>query len=245
MGIPPPGPAATPRPLLHFPYSNPEPWSWIPGTWIHAGNVFVTVEGRFYRFVERTDDGWKAEEMQPSAVGDQSRIAEITKMRARYEQVLASHDELDRKMQEGADTPEGRALIHQQDEELHQLRDQIILLCNGRSFEARAAAKSDQDYWKLTLAGVLTLVFLLSLIYCVKSLVTFDRNVAGTMLAGTIFVISGGVLSVIGIRQLAKHKNRLVTGNLVGCFTLLVLAIVVLAFGIMLFAVGLHYSSAL
>jgi len=244
MGTPPPGPAATPRPLLHFPYSNTEPWSWIPGTWIHAGNVFVTFEGRFYRFVERTDDGWKAEEVQPSEVGNQARVAEITKLRARYEQVLASHDELDRKMQEGADTSESRALIRQQDEELHQLRDQVILLCNGRSIEARAARRPDQDRWKLTLAGVLALAFVLSLIYCVKFLLVYVPEQVGDMAASAVFFLSGAALFIIGVRALAKHKNRLVTGNLVGCYTLFTIALVVAAFGIMFVSVAMLYTGA-
>jgi cation transport ATPase len=244
MGTPPPGPAATPLPLLHFPYSNPEPWSWIPGTWIHAGNVFVTVEGRFYRFVERTDDGWKAEEVEPSAVGDQARVAEITGLRARYEQVLAAHDELDSKMQKGADTPESRALLRERDEELHQLRDQLILLCNGRSFEARAAKRSDQDSWKLTLTGVLALVFVLSVISCVKFLHDYVPEQVGGMAASGVFFLSGAALFVIGVRALAKHKNRLVTGNLVGCYTLFTIALVVAAFGIMFVSVALLYTGA-
>ena len=204
--------------------------------------IFVTTEGRFYRFVERADDGWKAEEIEPSAVGNPARIAEITDIRLRYQRALASHDELDQKMRDGGDTPEARALIHKHDDELHDLRDQLILLCNGRSPEARAAARPDQDYWKLTLAGVLALVFLLSLIYCVKSLVTFDRNVASMILAGSLFIISGTILSVIGVRELAKRKNRLVTGNLVGCWTLAALAVTVIAFGIMCYSVLLLYQ---
>jgi hypothetical protein len=53
MGKTPPRPA-TERPLQDFPYSKPEPWSWIPGTWIQPGTVFVTAEGRFYRLVSAT-----------------------------------------------------------------------------------------------------------------------------------------------------------------------------------------------
>jgi hypothetical protein len=230
-----------PRP---FPYSSPEPWNWIPGTWIHAGVVFVTGDGRFYRFIERTDEGWKAEEVEPSEVGDPARLAEIAGVQTRYQQSLAAHDELDRKMREGQDTPECRSLLRERDEELHRLRDQLILLCNGRSLEAQAARKPDQDAWKLTLAGVLLLVFVLSLIFCVKTLLDFDRNVAGALLAGSLFVISGLSLSVIGIRGLAKHKNRLVTGNLVGCFTIVALALAAAAFGVMCYAVALLYQGA-
>ena len=227
-----------------FPYSNPEPWTWIPGTWILPGNIFVTNEDRFYRFVERTDDGWKTEEVEPATVGSPSRIADITEIRLQYQHALSAHDELDQKMRDGEDTPEARAFMRARDEELHKLRDRLILFCNSRSPEARAATKPDQDYWKLTLAGVLAAVFLLSLVYCVKSLLTFDRNVAATMLAGALFVISGTVLSVIGVRELAKRKNRLVTGNLVGCFTLVALAVIVAAFGVMCYSVLLLYAGA-
>ena len=100
MGTTHPSPAAVPRPLRHFPYSNPEPWSWIPGTWIQAGAVFVTKDGRFYRFAKRTDDGWQAEEIEPAEVGDKPRVDEIAELRTQYEQVLDAHDALDRRMQE-------------------------------------------------------------------------------------------------------------------------------------------------
>jgi cation transport ATPase len=242
MGTTPPEPAAQSRPERLFPYSSPEPWTWIPGTWILPGTIFVTTEGEFYRFVERTDDGWKAEEVEPSAVGNPSRIAEIAGIRLQYQRALAAHDELDQKMRDNGDTPEARALLSKHDEELHRLRDQLILLCNGQSPEAKASKKPDQDSWKLTLAGVLALVFVLSLLYCVRSLLTFDRNVATTMLAGTLFVISGTVLSIMGVRELAKRKNRLVTGNLVGCWTLVALAVIVAAFGVMCYSVLLLYT---
>lgn len=236
---------ASPKPGAErlFPYSSPEPWTWIPGTWILPATIFVTTEGRFYRFVERTDDGWKAEEVEPSTVGNPSRIAEITEVKLQYERALAAHDELDLKMRDDGDTPEARALLSKHDEELHRLRDQLILLCNGQSPEAKASKKPDQDYWKLTLAGVLAAVLALSLIYCVKSLVTFDRNVASMILAGSFFIISGTTLSVIGIRELAKRKNRLVTGNLVGCFTIVAIAVIVAAFGVALYSVFLLFSN--
>ena len=237
MGTTPPRPASD-RPLLDFPYSRPEPWSWIPGTWIQPGVVFVTGEGRFYRFVERTDDGWRAEEVEPAAVGDQSRVAEIAALSARCEQVLATHDALERKMQQGEDTPANRVLIREQDRNLHGLRDQLILLCNGRSLEARAAKKPDQDRWKLTLAGVLLLVFVLALVYCVKSLIDYAPEQAGAMLAGAVFVIAGAVLSVIGVRELARRRNRLVTANLVGCFTLAALVFLTVALVVMYVAVS-------
>jgi len=242
--MPPPSPKPAARELVHFLYSSPEPWSWIPGTWIQPGVVFVTGDGSFYRFVERTDDGWKAEEVDPAQVGDQSRVAEIRTLRAQYEEVLTAHDELDREMREGKDTPENRKLLHERDETLHQLRDRIILLCNGRSPEARAAAKPDQDYWKLTMLGVLALVFLLSLVYCVKSLLAFDRSLAGTILAGSVFFLSGLALAVIGIRELNRRRNKLVTGNLVGCFTLVTLVLVAVSFGIVLVSVALLYMGA-
>ena len=242
----PPSPApATQRELLEFPYSKPEPWSWIPGTWIQPGVVFVTGDGSFYRFIERTDDGWKAEEVEPIQVGDQSRVAEIRALRAQYEEVLAAHDALDREMRQGKDTPENRKLLHERDETLHQLRDRIILLCNGRSPEARAAARPDQDYWKLTMLGVLALVFVLSLVYSVKTLVSFDRSVAGTVLAGSIFFISGLALLIIGLRELNKRRNKLVTGNLVGCVGIVTLLVVAACFAVMLYAIGLHYRGGM
>jgi hypothetical protein len=243
MGATSPEPAPQSHAERLFPYSNPEPWSWIPGTWIHAGNIFVAGDGRFYRFVERTDEGWVAEEIEPSAVGSPARIAEITEVRRQYELTLAVHDELDQKMRDGEDTPEARAFLSARDEELHHLRDELILLCNSRSLEARAARKPDQEHWKLTLVGVLAAVLPLSLIYCVKSLVEYDRNVAGAILAGTLFVISGAVLSVIGVRELARRKNRLVTGNLVGCWALVTLAVIAAAFGILFYVVFMYYSS--
>ena len=241
MGTRSPGPAETSRPLLDFPYSNPEPWSWIPGTWIQAGNVFVTGEGRFYRFVIRTDEGWKAEEVEPSEVGDQSRVAEIKGLRARYEQALAAHDELDQKMRDGNDTPEGRSLLRQRDEELHRLRDRLILLCNGHSPEAQVAA-ARPDRWKWALVVVLAVGFAIAAANCVRLLFTYLPEQAGKMIAGASFFLSAAALFVIGVRELAKRKNKLVTGNLVGCYTLLILAVVVAAFGIMLVSVLLLYT---
>jgi cation transport ATPase len=244
MGATPPEPAAQSRPERFFPYSNPEPWTWIPGTWILPGTNFVTSDGRFYRFVERTDDGWKTEEVESSVVGNPARIAEIAEIRLQYQRALAAHDELDQKMRDDGDTPEARALMSARDEELHRLRDQLILLCNGQSPEAQASKKPDQDSWKLTLVGVLALVFVLSLVFCVRSLLAYVPGQAGAMLAGTLFVFSGTVLSVIGVRELAKRKNRLVTGNLVGCWTLVALAVIVATFGIMCYSVLLLYQGA-
>jgi hypothetical protein len=243
MGTTPRSPAATPRPLLDFPYSNPEPWSWIPGAWIQPGIVFVTGEGRFYRFVKRTDDGWKAEEVESAEVGDQPRLTEIEGLRAQYEQTLAAHDALDRKMQEGEDTPANRALIREQNEGLHRLRDHLILLCNGRSLEARVAAK-DPDRWKWTLVIVLAFVFVVAVASCIRRLFAIVPEQAGNMVAGAVFFLAAATLLVVGISELVKHRNKLVTGNLVGCYTLLTIAVVVVAFGIMFVSVMLLYQGA-
>jgi hypothetical protein len=237
------GHAATSRSLLEFPYSNPEPWSWIPGTWIQPGNVFVTGEGRFYRFVERTDDGWNAEEVEPSVVGPLPRLTEIRELRARYEKVLAAHDELDLRMRNGEDTPESRSLLRERDAELHRLRDRLILLCNGRGPEARAAAEQP-DRWKWALVIVLAVGFLAAVAGSIRRLFAIVPEQAGRMVAGAAFFLSAAALIVIGIRELAKRKNKLVTGNLVGCYTLLILAIVVVAFGIMFVSVILLYTGA-
>ena len=230
----------TSRPLVDFPYSNPEPWSWIPGTWIQPGIVFVTSEGRFYRFVKRTDEGWKTEEVEPAEVGDPSRVAEIKGLRAQYEQVLAAHDELDLRMRNGEDTPEGRALIRARDEELHRLRDRLILLCNGRSPEAQVAA-AQPDRWKWAVVIVLAVAFVIAAANCVRLLFEYVPEQAGRMIVGAAFFLAAAALLVIGVRELAKHKNKLVTGNLVGCYTLLMIAVVVAAFGIMLLSVILLY----
>jgi hypothetical protein len=229
--------------MRHFPYSNPEPWQWIPGTWIQPGIVFVTGEGRFYRFVERTDDGWKAEEVEPEEVGDQPRVAEITGLRTRYEQVLAAHDELDLRMRNGEDTPEGRSLLRERDEELHRLRDRLILLCNGRGPEAQAAA-AQPDRWQWALVIVLAVGFVIAVANCARLLFKYVPEQAGKMIAGAAFFLSAAALFVIGVRELAKHKNKLVTGNLVGCYTLFIVAIVVAAFGIMFLSVILLYTGA-
>lgn len=243
MGTPPPRPEASPRQLLDFPYSSPEPWSWIPGTWIQAGTVFVTGEGRFYRFVERTDDGWKAEEIEPSAVGEQPRLAEIEALRARYGQVLAAHDALDRKMQEGEDTPKNRALIRGQDEDLHRLRDRLILLCNGRNPEALASAnRPNLRKWALVI--VLAVVFVVAVANCIRVLSAYAPDEVGRAIAGAAFFLSGTALLVIGVRELAKRKNKLVTGNLVGCWGLVALAVIVAAFAIMCISVLLMYRGA-
>jgi hypothetical protein len=237
------GPVATSRPLVDFPYSNPEPWSWIPGTWIQPGTVFVTGEGRFYRFVKRTDEGWKTEEVEPAEVGDPPRVAEIKGLRTQYEQVLAAHDELDLRMRNGEDTPEGRSLLRERDEELHRLRDRLILLCNGRSPEARTAA-SDPDRWKWAMVVVLAIGFVAAVASCIQRLFAIVPDQAGQMIAGAAFFLAAAALFVIGVRELAKHKNKLVTGNLVGCYTLLVIAVVVAAFAVMFVSVMLLWMHA-
>jgi hypothetical protein len=243
MGATPPGPAATSSPLFHFPYSSPEPWSWIPGTWIQAGTVFVANGGRFYRFVVRTDDGWKAEEVEPSVVGERPRLAEIEELGTRYEQVLAAHDELDLRMRNGEDTPESRSLLRERDEELHRLRDRLILLCNGRGPEARAAA-AQPDRWKWGVVIVLAVGFVVAVAGSIRRLFDIVPEQAGRMIAGAAFFLSAAALLVIGVRELAKRKNRLVTGNLVGCWTLVALAVIVAAFAIMCFSVLLMYRGA-
>jgi len=176
-------------------------------------------------------------------VGDQSRVAEIAGLKARYEQVLAAHDALDRKMQEGKDTPGNRALIRERDEDLHRLRDQLILLCNGRSPEARAAT-AHPSRWRWALVAVLGVGFAIAAANCMRILFTSVPEQAGRMVAGAAFFLSGAALFVIGVRELAKHKNRLVTGNLVGCYTLFTLALVVAACVIMLVSVLLLYRGA-
>ncbi len=243
MGTSLPSRAATPKPLLDFPYSNPEPWSWIPGTWIQPGNVFVTGEGRFYRFVERTDDGWEAEGVEPSEVGGPPRVAEIMDLRDQYGQVLAAHDALDRQMRDGKDTAEGRSLLRERDEELHRLRDRLILLCNGRSPEALASANSP-NLRKWTLVIVLAVVFVVAVANCIRVLSGYAPDEVGRAIAGAAFFLSGAALLVIGIRELAKHKNKLVTGNLVGCWGLVALAVIVAAFAIMCVSVLLMYRGA-
>jgi hypothetical protein len=243
MGTTPPHPEASPRQLLDFPYSNPEPWSWIPGTWIQTGNVFVTGEGRFYRFVERTDDGWKAEEVKPAEVGGPPRVAEIEDLRTRYGQALAAHEDLDRRMRDGKDTPEGRSLLRERDEELHRLRDRLILLCNGRSPEA-CATKSHPERWKWTLVVMLAVVFVVAVTNCIRLLFGYFPEQAGRMIAGAAFFLSAAALFVIGVRELAKRKNKLVTGNLVGCWGLVALAVIVAAFAIICLSVLLMYRGA-
>ena len=233
----------TSRPLVDFPYSNPEPWSWIPGTWIQPGIVFVTGEGRFYRFVKRTDEGWKTEEVEPAEVGDPSRVAEIKGLRAQYEQVLAAHDELDLRMRNGEDTPEGRSLLRERDEELHRLRDRLILLCNGRGPEAQAAA-AQPDRWKWALVIVLAVGFMIAVANCARLLFKYVPEQAGRMIAGAVFFLAAAALFVIGVSELAKRKNKLVTGNLVGCWSLVALAVIVAAFAIMFLSVLFMYKGA-
>ena len=241
MGTTSDSPAATPRPMRYFPYSNPEPWSWIPGTWIQPGIVFVTGEGGFYRLGERADDGWQAAEVEPSSVGAPPRLAEIKELRTRYEQVLAAHDELDLRMRNGEDTPESRSLLRERDEELHRVRDRLILLCNGRGPEARAAA-AQPDRWKWALVIVLAVGFIVAVAGSIRRLFAIVPEQAGKMVAGAVFFLSAVALAIIGVRELAKRRNKLVTGNLVGCYTLLILAVVVAAFGIMLVSVFLMYA---
>jgi len=237
------GPEAPPRPPVEFPYSKPEPWSWIPGTWIQPGTVFVTAEGRFYRLVERLDDGWKAEDVAPTAVGTEARIAEIKELRSRYEQVLAAHDALDLRMRNGEDTPESRSLLRERDAEMHRLRDRLILLCNGRSPEARAAAEHP-DRWKWVLVAVLAIGFAVAAASCIRRLFAIVPQQTGKMIAGAAFFLAAVALAVIGFQELAKRKNKLVTGNLVGCYTLFVIAVVVAAFGVMVVSVLLLYMRA-
>ena len=200
-------------------------------------------EDRFYRFVERTDDGWKAEEVEPSLVGALPRLTEIKELRTRYQQVLEAHDELDLRMRNGKDTPEGRSLLRERDHELHQLRDRIILLCNGRGPEARAAA-AQPERWKWLLVVVLAVGFVIAATNCVRLLFRYIPEQAEKMIAGAAFFLSAAALLVIGVRELAKRKNKLVTGNLVGCYTLLILAVVVIAFGILCLSVLLMYRGA-
>jgi len=243
LGKQPSGPAPAPQSLMAFPYSKPEPWSWIPGTWIQPGTVFVTTEDRFYRLVERLDDGWKAEDVAPKAVGPQSRITEITELRSRYEQVLAVHDELELRMRNGGDTPESRSLLRERDAELHQLRDRLILLCNGHSAEARAAA-AHPDRLKWVAVLVLAVGFVAAVASCISRLYHIVPGQAGMMIAGAVFFLAAAALGVIGFQELAKRRNRLVTGNLVGCYTLAILAVAVAAFGVLFISVLLHYMGA-
>jgi len=203
----------------------------------------VTVNGRFYRLVTRTDEGWNAEEVEQTQIGDPLRVAEIMGLKTRYDQGLAAHDELDQKLREGNDTPEGRALLHARAEELHELRDRLILLCNGRTPEARTV-KSDPDRWMKMLVIVLAIGFVASVAYCYRRLAELIPEQMGKVAASTAFFLASAALLVIGARQLAKHKKRLVTANLVGCYTLLVIAVAVAAFAIMFVAAFLHYAGA-
>jgi cation transport ATPase len=146
-------------------------------------------------------------------------------------------------MRNGEDTPEGRSLLREQDAEMHQLRDRLILLCNGHSVEARAAA-AHPDRWKWVVVMVLAVGFLAAVASCIRRLYFYVPGQAGRMIAGAAFFLAAVALAVIGFQELAKRRNKLVTGNLVGCYTLFVIAVVVAAFGVMLVSVLLLYMGA-
>jgi hypothetical protein len=186
------------------------------------------------------DDGWKAENMESAAVGPQARITEIKELRSRYEQVLAAHDELDARMRNGKDTPESRSLLRERDAEMHRLRDRLILLCNGHTIEVRTAA-AHPDRWKWALAAVLAIGFTAAVASCIRRLYFYVPSQAGRLTAGAVFFSAAVALAVIGFQELAKRKDKLVTANFVGCYTLLVVGLAVAAFAIMLLSVLLMY----
>jgi len=79
---------------------------------------------------------------------------------------------------------------------------------------------------------------------CIRRLYFYVPGQAGRMIAGAAFFLAAVALAVIGVQELAKHRNKLVTGNLVGCYTLLVLLVVVAAFAVMFLSVMLLYMGA-
>jgi hypothetical protein len=208
----------------------------MPGTWVRAGTIFVVSDGRFYKFVEQTDDGWKAEEVKRDQVANPSQLTRIDELRSYYPRALASRDELDQKMRDQGDTPEARALLKTRDEELERLREELILLCNARTYVGRTTGTYSYDWRRPVLAG-LGAVFLLSWFWCVRALMTFVPEQATTIIAGIVAVITGAILFVMGARTVAKHRNKLLQNNFVGCFALFTLAVVVITFAFLFFVV--------
>jgi hypothetical protein len=227
--------------VRRFRYSEPDPWSWIPGTWIEPGAVFATKDGRFYRFATRLDDGWDCDEVPASDVGGPQDIARIVETRRRYDERLAVRDKLAAGMLERGDTVEARSLIREHNEELHRLRDQLILLCNKRTPLVRDAV-TDPDKSKWGLVIVLAIVFVLALVFGIVSLFRAAPESAGRWVgqaAVGVLVLAG---AGYGLVQLIRHKNRLlqnaVAGSLLGCIMLILLLVLGVGFVIVLFLAG-------
>lgn len=227
--------------VRRFLYSEPEPWSWIPGTWVTPGAVFATKDGRFYRFAARMDDGWDCDELPASDVGGPRDLAGIAETRRRYDERLAVREDLEARMLDHGDTPEARSLIREHNEELHRLRDQLILLCNRRTPLVRDAA-TDPDSGKRRLVIVLAGGFVLALVFCVVSLFRIAPESAGRWVGRAalgILVLAG---AGYGLVQLVRHKNRLLqsafAGNFIGCVLMLVLLVLGVGFVVVLLLAG-------
>jgi hypothetical protein len=227
-----------------FTYSETDPWFWIPGTWIHAGAVFVAEDGRFYRFEERTDDGWKCYEVPRERVASPAQLTRIDELRSYYRRAAAARDELDARVRNEGDTPEARGLLKGRDDELERLREELILLCNARTLVGRRRSSYAYD-WRKPLLVAVAVIFVLSWVWCVRTLVFLVPEQATGILATILAVISGTVLFVIGAQELSKRRDRLVKGNLVGCLALITLLVIGGAFVVMIAAVMLHYRSGL
>jgi uncharacterized membrane protein YqjE len=91
---------------------------------------------------------------------------------------------------------------------------------------------------------VLTIGFVIAVANCVRMLFRYVPEQAGRMIAGAVFFLAAAALFVIGVSELAKRKNKLVTGNLVGCWSLVALAVIVAAFAIMCLSVLFMYKGA-
>jgi hypothetical protein len=91
---------------------------------------------------------------------------------------------------------------------------------------------------------VLAVGFMAAVASCIRRLYFYVPGQAGRMIAGAAFFLAAVALAVIGFQELARRKNKLVTGNLVGCYALFALGLAVAAFAVMLLSVLLLYLGA-
>ncbi len=137
-----------------FPFVGTGFWKWVPSTWVRGGTTVVTEQGEFWRLLTGSHDGWWAEPVKPTDVGDERHRARINAAIIAFE---------------------AEALDAAARPRLEALREELIRLCNPHIKDRPEPAAMTDAWWaKGWIAGLAFGIFIISLANAVRTLAKVD-----------------------------------------------------------------------
>lgn len=239
-----------------FGFSEDELWGRVPSDWIRAGTLFPDQDNRFWRLVKPEPGGWWCEPVPESEVGNAQRLALVRKTKLDLELVESEAAELAEQVKD----EQGRSATRDRLEELEQtrrkLREELVRLCNSRIAQAKEPGE-DPDRPKNWLLAGIAVAFILALATGIS--LTLGMSAEPRRTSTTLLVISFALLGLAlflvltlprlfgpGSRKGARLLDRIpISGNLVGCTALAVIALVAGIFGYLLLVVMKHFQGGL